>query len=83
MIKGSKLIRSFVAEARRRVGKLTLPEGVTYTFAGEHEAKQAAQRELLLLGLAALAGILLLLWMAFRSVRLLLLVLVVSAPALA
>ena len=44
-------------------------------FTGEHEAKQAAQRELLLLALAAGAGILLLLWLAFGSVRRLVLVL--------
>ena len=68
-------VESFVTEARRRLGELTLPGGVTYSFAGEHEAKQTAQRELLLLGSAALAGILLLLWMAFGSLRLLLLVL--------
>src|SRR5205807_3004655 len=53
-----------------------LPEGVSYNFTGEHEAKQAAQRELLTLGLAAGAGILLLLWLAFGSLRHLLLVLV-------
>jgi CzcA family heavy metal efflux pump len=68
-------VESFVAEAQDRLRKLSLPEGVTYAFTGEHEAKQAAQRELLLMGLATLAGILLLLWMAFGSVRLLLLVL--------
>jgi Cu/Ag efflux pump CusA len=65
---------SFVAEAERRVRQLSLPPGVSYVFTGEHEAKQAAQRELLLLGLAAGVGILLLLWLAFGSLRLLLLV---------
>ena len=69
-------IESFVAEAERRVGKLTLPAGVTFVFTGAHEIKQATQRELLWLGSAAGAGILLLLWMAFRSLRRLLLVLV-------
>ena len=64
-----------MTEARRRLEKVTLPGGVTSSFTGEHEAKQTAQRELLLLGSAALAGILLLLWMAFDSLRLLLLVL--------
>src|SRR5262249_27059108 len=38
-------------------------------FSGEHEARRGAQRELLLLSLAAGAGILLLLWAAFGSVR--------------
>lgn len=67
--------QSFVAEAERRVRQLSLPAGVTYVFTGEHEAKQTAQRELLLLGLAAGVGILLLLWLAFGSLRLVLLVL--------
>ena len=66
---------TFVAEAERRVRELKLPEGVSYVFTGEHEAKQAAQRELLLLGSAAGVGTLLLLWLAFGSVRRLVLVL--------
>ncbi|HWG44199.1 MAG TPA: efflux RND transporter permease subunit [Gemmataceae bacterium] len=66
---------SFVAEAQRRVQELDLPPGVSYVFTGEHEAKQTTQRELLLLGLAAAVGIVLLLWLAFGSLRLLLLVL--------
>src|SRR5262249_36172830 len=52
------------------------PASVSYVFTGEHEAKQAAQRELLLLGLAAGVLIVLLLWLAFGSARSLLLVLV-------
>lgn len=69
-------VESFAAESERRLRQLELPVGVTYDFTGEHEAKQAAQRELLLLGLAATVGIILLLWMAFNSARSLLLVLV-------
>ncbi len=72
---GNRDVESFVAEAQRRVAALDLPEGVTCTFAGEHEAKQTAQRELLLWGGVTLVGILLLLWMVFGSVRRLLLVL--------
>jgi CzcA family heavy metal efflux pump len=68
-------VESFVAEAERRVRRLRLPAGVSYVFTGEHEAKQTAQRELLLVGLAAGAGILLLLWLAFGSVGRLLLIL--------
>jgi Cu/Ag efflux pump CusA len=60
---------SFVAEAERRLKQLDLPEGVTCSFTGEHEARRTAQRELLLLSLAAGAGILLLLWLAFGSLR--------------
>jgi CzcA family heavy metal efflux pump len=69
-------VESFVTEARSKVGMLTLPQGVTVTFAGEYEAKQTAQRELLLLSLAAGAGIVLLLWLAFGSLRHLLLILI-------
>jgi CzcA family heavy metal efflux pump len=69
-------VESFVAEAERRVRSLALPAGVHVVFSGEHEGKQTAQRELLLLSLAAGTGILLLLWLAFRSVRWLLLILI-------
>lgn len=68
-------VQSFAAEATRRLNRLSLPNGVTLTVTGEHEAKRTAERELLLLGTAAGIGIVLLLWMAFRSVRLLILVL--------
>jgi CzcA family heavy metal efflux pump len=71
----SRDVESFVAEAQERVAKLALPEGTYAVFSGEHEAKQTAQRELLLVGLAVLAGIVLLLWTVFRSVRALVLVL--------
>lgn len=69
-------VESFAAEAERRLRKLSLPVGVSYEFTGEHAEKQAAQHELLLLGLAAGMGIVLLLGMAFGSARRLLLVLV-------
>jgi CzcA family heavy metal efflux pump len=69
-------IESFVVEAEKRLRALQLPEGVYITLSGEHEAKRTAQRELLLLSLAAGAGILLLLWLAFGTLRRLLLVLV-------
>jgi CzcA family heavy metal efflux pump len=62
-------VESFVAEAERKIRALALPEGVSCTFSGEREARRAAQRELLLLSLGAAAGILLLLWSAFGSVR--------------
>jgi CzcA family heavy metal efflux pump len=68
-------VDSFVAEAERRVQQLALPSGIRYVFTGEHEAKQTTQRELLLLSLLAGAGILMLLWMAFGSLRRLLLIL--------
>ncbi len=69
-------IESFAAEAERRLGTLSLPAGVTCTVTGAHEVKRAAQRELLSLGLAAGAGVLLMLGMAFGTLRRLLLILV-------
>jgi CzcA family heavy metal efflux pump len=69
-------VESFVAEAEKRIRELVPPEGVFVDVTGEHQAKQAAQRELLLLSLGAGAGILLLLWLAFGSLGRLALVLV-------
>ncbi|HYL97569.1 MAG TPA: efflux RND transporter permease subunit, partial [Blastocatellia bacterium] len=48
---------------------LQLPTGYYVTYGGQYEARQAAIREMLLLGAAAFAGIFLLLFLAFRSVR--------------
>jgi Cu/Ag efflux pump CusA len=67
---------SFVAQAERRVKAIRLPPGTNYVFTGEHEAERTARRELLLLSLPSLVGILLLLGMAFRSLRRLVLILV-------
>ncbi len=69
-------VESFVEEAEARVGQLELPEGTYYTFTGEHEARRTAQRDLFLLSLLSVLGILLLLWMAFGSLLRMLLVLV-------
>jgi CzcA family heavy metal efflux pump len=69
-------VGSFVAEAEQRLRELRLPEGTYYFPAGAEEARRAAQRDLLLLSLGALAGILLLLWLAYGSVRRLVLTLV-------
>jgi Cu/Ag efflux pump CusA len=68
-------VESFVREAERRMSDLRLPSGVSYAIGGEHEARRASQRELLLGSLAAGAGVLLLLGLVFRSGRLLLLLL--------
>ena len=65
-----------ITEAERRIREVKLPPGVSYVFTGEHEANRAAHRELWLLGTVALAGILLLLWMVFQSLRRLFLILV-------
>jgi Cu/Ag efflux pump CusA len=69
-------VESFAAEVERRLKELALPSGVFYQLSGEHEAKQTAQRDLLKWSLVAGAGILLLLWLAFGSVRRLLVILV-------
>jgi Cu/Ag efflux pump CusA len=66
----------FVAEARRAVDRLKLPPGVVVEFTGEFEARATAQRELLWMSAAAGTGIVLLLWGAFGSLKLVLLSLV-------
>jgi CzcA family heavy metal efflux pump len=72
-------ITSFASDAQQTVAKLPLPKGTTIVFSGEHEARAAAQGELLWLSLASGAGILLLLGSVFGSLRRLLLV-VVNVP---
>jgi CzcA family heavy metal efflux pump len=69
-------VESFAAEVERRVGEMRWPQGITVAVTGEHEARRTAQRELLLLASAAGLGVLLLLGMALRSFRALVLVLV-------
>ena len=68
-------VESFVDSVDRRLQALDLPSGVTYSITGAHEIKRAAQRELLILGTAAGAGIVWILGMAFGSIRRLILVL--------
>ncbi len=60
-----------------RVGEI--PDGYRLEFGGEYQARQAAQRRLMLLSVAALVGIFVLLYLDFRSVRLSLLVML-SVP---
>jgi CzcA family heavy metal efflux pump len=62
-------VESFVIELEQKLAKLPLPEGVYCRLGGELEGKRTAQRELLLLSLGVAGGILLLLWLAFGSVR--------------
>lgn len=66
---------AFVREARARLAKLKLPEGIFLAMAGSASARAAAMRELLVHSLLAAAGILVLLAMVFGSGRNLLLVL--------
>jgi Cu/Ag efflux pump CusA len=56
-------------EVEERVGKLTFARGYHPEFLGEYAALQASQRQLLVLGGLCLIGILLLVWLEFRSIR--------------
>jgi CzcA family heavy metal efflux pump len=70
-------VSSFVEEAQRRVSeKVNLPAGTYVVFSGAAQAKEKAQRELLLHSAIAGVGILILLSIVFHSWRNLLLVLV-------
>jgi Cu/Ag efflux pump CusA len=70
-------VTSFVAEAKRAVAaKVSFTAGTYAAFSGAAEAKEQAQRELLLHSAIAAVGILLLLSIVFHSWRNLLLVLV-------
>jgi Cu/Ag efflux pump CusA len=70
-------VSSFVAEARRLVSqKVNLPGGTYIVFSGAAEAKQKAQRELLLHSAIAGIGILILLSIVFHNWRNLMLVLI-------
>jgi Cu/Ag efflux pump CusA len=70
-------VTSFVQEARRQVAaKVNFPGGVYAVFTGAAQAKEKAQRELLLHSAIAAVGILLLLSVVFHNGQNLLLVLV-------
>jgi Cu/Ag efflux pump CusA len=69
-------VSSFVAEAKQRVAaRVSFPGGTYAAFSGAAEAKQKAQRELLLHSAIAGVGILILLTVVFHNWRNLLLVL--------
>ncbi len=54
-------------EARTRLARIPLPPGTYLSFGGSAAAEGAARRELLLHSALALAGIVLVAWMAFES----------------
>ena len=57
-------------EVQRRIGeKVALPTGYYLVYGGEYEAQEQALRQILLLSAAAVVGIFLLLFLAFRSFR--------------
>lgn len=61
---------SVVQDARKLIHeKVKLPSGYYVVYGGQFEAQEQATRQLLLLSVAALFGMLLLLTMAFRSMR--------------
>ncbi len=63
-------VKSFVADAERILrARVALPPGAYLEFGGTAQAQAAAQRELLVECGMAGVGILLLLWLAFRSAR--------------
>jgi CzcA family heavy metal efflux pump len=63
-------LSSVVPEIKRRVAeKVQLPAGYYIAYGGQYEAQTEAFRQILLLGAAAIIGIFLLLFLAFRSLR--------------
>src|SRR5262245_11646991 len=68
---------SVVREVESTVGsQVNLPAEYYVEFGGQYAAQQAAARQLMLLGGAALVGIIFLLYFAFRSSRLVVLILI-------
>jgi cobalt-zinc-cadmium resistance protein CzcA len=68
-------IGSFVAEAKQKIRRqVQLPVGYYLTWGGQFENQQRAMNKLMIIGPIAVALILLLLFVTFRSVRLALLV---------
>lgn len=63
-------LRSVVDDIRARVAaEVKLPAGYYVEYGGQFESEQAASRVLLLLGVAVIAGILLVLFLSFGSLR--------------
>jgi CzcA family heavy metal efflux pump len=63
-------LASVVAEIRQKVGAgVTVPAGYHIEYGGQFESAEEASRTLLLLGAAVMAGIFLLLYVAFRTAR--------------
>src|SRR6266850_6383356 len=66
----SGILSTVVPEIKRRVGAgIELPTGYYIAYGGQYEAQAEAFHEILLLGAAAVVGIFLLLFLAFRSLR--------------
>jgi Cu/Ag efflux pump CusA len=67
---GSRSLSETVSDVRDRLDAMTLPEGYHAELLGEAVEREGAQNRLLIFGIAAGIGILLLLHAAFRSLRL-------------
>ncbi len=63
-------LNSVVEDIRSRLrNAIRLPAGYYIEYGGQYAEQQHARRQIFLLGAAALAGIVVLLWLAFRSFR--------------
>jgi CzcA family heavy metal efflux pump len=69
-VTGERSLTEVVGDIRRRVSeKVQLPAGYYIVYGGQYEAQSKAFRQILLLSAAVVAGIFLLLFLAFRSLR--------------
>jgi CzcA family heavy metal efflux pump len=67
---GSRTVSDFVSEAQARVNRdIAMPKGTYAVFSGESEARTHSQHDLLAYGAMSLVGIALLLFLALRSRR--------------
>lgn len=74
---GSRAVSDFVREAQARVNReIAMPRGTYAVFSGESEARAQSQRDLLAYGAMSIIGIALLLFLAMKSRRGVLLVMV-------
>ncbi|MFL9858743.1 efflux RND transporter permease subunit [Paraburkholderia madseniana] len=74
---GSRAVSDFVSEAQARVNRdIVMPKGTYAVFTGESEARTQSQRDLLAYGAMSIVGIALLLFLAMRSRRAVVLVMV-------
>ncbi len=67
---GAGSLSTVAQEVQRRIGeKVHLPTGYYVVFGGQYEAQSQVLRQMVILSLAAILGIFLLLFLAFRSLR--------------
>jgi HME family heavy-metal exporter len=63
-------LNSVIQEVQAKIGQnVQLPEGYFVEYGGQFESQQSASRRLLVMGLFSIAGVFLALYMAFKSVR--------------